>query len=92
MADIELILTMLGEATTTELHRDRDSQGMVPLKRDAQTGGAVAGRTRKDIEAQTGKPVISGGNFKRLFARKPKKLNAPPPAASTPKETSKKPA
>lgn len=74
MTDIELILTMLAEATTTELHRDRDSQGMAPLKKDAQDGGAVAGRTRKDIEAQTGKPVISGGNFKKLSARKPKKL------------------
>jgi len=31
MTDIELILTMLAEATTTKLHRDRDSQGMVPL-------------------------------------------------------------
>jgi DNA-damage-inducible protein D len=76
MTDIELILTMLAEATTTELHRDRDSQGMVPLKKDAQAGGAVAGRTRKDIETQTGKPVISGGNFKKLSARKPKKLKA----------------
>jgi DNA-damage-inducible protein D len=76
MTDIELILTMLAEATTTELHRDRDSQGMAPLKKDAQAGGAVAGRTRKDIEAQTGKPVISGGNFKKLSARKPKKLKA----------------
>jgi len=76
MTDIELILTMLGEATTTELHRDRDSQGMAPLKKDAQDGGAVAGRTRKDIEAQTGKPVISGGNFKKLSARKPRKLKA----------------
>lgn len=76
MTDIELILTMLGEATTTELHRDRDSQGMAPLKRDAQAGGAVAGRTRKDIELQTGKPVISTGNFKQLAGRKPKKLKA----------------
>jgi len=55
---------------------NRDSQGMAPLKNDAQAGGAVAGRTRKDIEAQTGKPVISGGNFKKLSARKPKKLKA----------------
>lgn len=76
MTDIELILTMLGEATTTELHRDRDSQGMAPLKKDAQAGGAVAGRTRKDIEAQTGKPVITTANFKKLSARKPKKLKA----------------
>ncbi|MDO9518300.1 MAG: Bro-N domain-containing protein [Methanosarcinaceae archaeon] len=75
MTDIELILTMLGEATTTELHRDRDSQGFDPLKKDAQDGGAVAGRTRKDIETQTGKPVISGDNFKQLDARRQKKLN-----------------
>lgn len=76
MTDIELILTMLAEATTTKLHRDRDSQGMTPLKKDAQDGGAVAGRTRKDIEKQTGKPVISSGNFKQLADNKPKKLKA----------------
>jgi len=74
MTDIELILTMLGEATTTKLHRDRDSLGMDPLKKDAKDGGAVAGRTRKDIEQQTGKPVISTENFKQLKSRRPKKL------------------
>ena len=74
MTDIELILTMLGEATTTKLHRDRDSQGFDPLKKDAQDGGAVAGRTRKDIETQTCKPVISGDNFKQLDVRRQKKL------------------
>lgn len=42
MTDIELILTMLAEATTTKLHRDRDSKGMAPLKKDAKDGGAVA--------------------------------------------------
>ena len=66
MTDIELILTMLGEATTTKLHRDRDSVGMPRLKKDAKDGGAVAGRTRKDIEKQSGKPVISPANFKQL--------------------------
>jgi prophage antirepressor-like protein len=76
MTDIELILTMLGEATTTKLHRDRDSRGMVPLKKDAQDGGAVAGRTRKDIESQSGRPVISAENFKQLPARKAKKVKA----------------
>ena len=75
MTDIELILTMLGEATTTKLHRDRDSQGFDPLKKDAQDGGAVAGRTRKDIETQTGKPVISDDNFKQLDGKGQKKLN-----------------
>jgi prophage antirepressor-like protein len=74
MTDIELILTMLAEATTTKLHRDRDSQGMEPLKKDAKDGGAVAGRTRKDIELQTGKPVISAENFKQLSGGRSKKL------------------
>ncbi len=66
MTDIELILTMLAEATTTKLHRDRDSLGIKPLKKDARDGGAVAGRTRADIERQSGKPVISPKNFSRL--------------------------
>lgn len=74
MTDIELILTMLAEATTTTLHRDRESQGMDPLRKDARDGGAVAGRTRKDIERQTGKPVISAANFKRLGSRRSKRL------------------
>jgi DNA-damage-inducible protein D len=73
MTDIELILTMLAEATTTKLHRDRDSQGLMPLKKDAQDGGAVAGRTRKDIETQTGTPVMSSSNFKKLSAKSSKK-------------------
>lgn len=74
MTDIELILTMLAEATTTKLHRDRDSQGFEPLKRDAQDGGAVAGRTRKDIEQQSGTSVVSSSNFKQLARKKAAKL------------------
>ena len=74
MTDIELILTMLAEATTTKITRDRDSKGFVPLKKDAQDGGAVAGRTRKDIEAQTGTPVVSSKNYKELPHTGKKKL------------------
>ena len=73
MTDIELILTMLAKATTTKLHRDRDSRGMPPLKKDAKDGGAVAGRTRKDIEQQTGEPVISPENFRQLTGGRSKK-------------------
>ncbi|EKD37901.1 MAG: hypothetical protein ACD_75C00947G0002 [uncultured bacterium] len=69
MTDIELILTMLGEATTTKLHRDRNSQGLEPLKKDAQEGGAVAGSTRRDIEKRSGKPVVTGENFKGLAGK-----------------------
>lgn len=74
MNDIELILTMLAEATTTKLHRDRDSVGLEPLKKDAQDGGAVAGRTRKDIEEKSGKPVVSAENFKSLTEKRCKSL------------------
>ena len=74
MTDIELILTMLAEATTSKLHRDRDSQGFVPLKKDAQEGGAVAGSTRRDIEKRSGKPVVSAENFKELAGQRQKKL------------------
>ena len=70
MNDIELILTMLGEATTTKISKDRDTQGFPNLRRDAKDGGAVAGRTRKDIELQSGKPVISSENYLGLAGKK----------------------
>jgi prophage antirepressor-like protein len=76
MTDMELILTMLAEATTTKLHRDRDSQGLEPLKKDAQDGGAVAGRTRRDIEKQSGVAVVSSANYKVLpTTKQTKKLS-----------------
>ena len=74
MTDIELILTMLAEATTTKITIDRDSKGFKPLKKDAQDGGAVAGRTRRDIEGQTGTPVVSSKNYKELPHTGKKKL------------------
>jgi DNA-damage-inducible protein D len=61
--DLELILTMLGEATTTKITKDRNSKGFVPLKKDAQEGGEVAGSARKDIEKRTGKRVITKRNY-----------------------------
>ncbi len=64
MNDIELILTMLGEATTTKLTQDRDSQEFDALHKDAKDGGGVAGRTRKDIENQTKMKVITSKNNK----------------------------
>ena len=63
MEDMELILTMLGEATTTKLTQVRDSQGFVPLKKDANDGGGVAGRAKKDIEKLTGTKVVNPNNF-----------------------------
>jgi len=63
MDDIELILTMLGEATTTRFTRERDSQEFPELKTDAKDGGDVAGSTRKDIEKKLGKGVVSSDNY-----------------------------
>lgn len=63
MEDIELILTMLGEAATTKFTKDRDSKGVPRLRHDAKDGGLVAGRTRRDIEKKSGKKVVSRNNF-----------------------------
>ena len=63
MTDLELIITMLGEATTTQITQQKNSKGLEKLRNDAKLGGAVAGRTRKDIESQTGKKVVSKENF-----------------------------
>lgn len=63
MTDLELIITMLGEATTTQLTQRRDSKGVSKLKSDAKEGGEVAGSTRKDIERRTGVKVVSKKNY-----------------------------
>ncbi len=63
MDDIELILTMLGEASTTRFTRERNSKEFPKLKKDAKEGGDVAGSARKDIEQKLGKSVVSSDNF-----------------------------
>ncbi|MFA6446715.1 MAG: Bro-N domain-containing protein [Patescibacteria group bacterium] len=73
MTNLELVLNMLGEVSTTEIARKRDAKGLVENRKAAWQGGSVAGNARKEIESRTGKPVISSGNF--LLAKKsPKKL------------------
>jgi hypothetical protein len=63
MNELELILTMLGEATTTTLSQTRESKGFPLLKKDAKDGGVVAGNARKEIELKSGKKVISRKNY-----------------------------
>lgn len=62
MSDLELVLNMLAEATTTELSKETEPTTFAENRAVAQKGGAVAGRARQDIELQTGKPVISPKN------------------------------
>lgn len=72
MDDFELIFTMLGERSTTEIHRTENSQGVPKLKKDASEGGEIAGVARRKLEKRLGHPVVSKGNF--LSVHKNKKL------------------
>lgn len=66
MNDLELIFTMLGEASTTEIARNKDAQGYVENRSAALKGGAVAGRARRDLEKKSGKRIASKENYKQL--------------------------
>ena len=59
MSDLELVLTMLSEATTTELTKAKDPQGLDENKKVANEGGKIAGNARKEIEEASGRPVIT---------------------------------
>lgn len=63
MNDLEQIFSMLGEAATTEITRDRDAQGFNESKNAAHEGGDVAGKARKDLERRTKRKVVSKENF-----------------------------
>lgn len=66
MTDLELIFTMLGEASTTEIARNRDAQGYDENLDAAAEGGAVAGSARLDLEKKSGRKVSSRDNYKEL--------------------------
>ncbi len=68
MTDLELIFTMLGEAGTTEIARHKDARGFDPNRVAAKQGGAVAGNARRELEARSGKPVVSRANYLPLLA------------------------
>lgn len=63
MDDFELIFNMLGERSTTEIHKEENSIGMPKLARDAKRGGNVAGVARKELEKQLGRSVVSKKNY-----------------------------
>jgi hypothetical protein len=63
MTDLELIFTMLGEASTTEIARRSDALGFVENRTSAKQGGTIAGNARKALEAKTGKAVVIKANY-----------------------------
>lgn len=74
MTDLELIFTMLGEASTTEIAKNKNVQGFIDNRKAAIAGGKVAGKARQDLEKKSGKKVISKENFKQLPEKEKRKL------------------
>ena len=66
MSTLELVLNMLAEATTTEISKTSNPQNFEENKMVAQKGGSIAGNTRKEIEATSGRAVITSQNAKEL--------------------------
>jgi len=63
MNDLELIFSMLGEASTKEITVNKDARGFVENKQAAYEGGAVAGNARKELERKSGKRVSTRENY-----------------------------
>lgn len=63
MDDFELIFNMLGERSTTEIHRNENSKGFSKLKEDAKIGGSIAGNARKELEKKLKRSVVSKTNY-----------------------------
>lgn len=63
MTDLELIFSMLGEASTTEIARNKNAQGLDENKKAAREGGNVAGNARKDLERKSGNKIITKQNY-----------------------------
>jgi len=74
MTDLELIFTMLGEASTTEIARKKDAQGFADNKKAAIKGGSVAGNARRDLEEKSGTKISTKENYKKLTEIKTKKI------------------
>ncbi|MDY0906680.1 Bro-N domain-containing protein [Pedobacter sp. CFBP9032] len=70
MTDLELIFSMLGEASTTEIAKNRDAKGFDENHTAAKAGGSVAGKAREDLEQKSGKKIVSNQNFKELTEKR----------------------
>ena len=74
MTNLELVLNMLAEATTTEISKEKKPTTFAENKIIANQGGTIAGNTRKEIEEKTGKKVVSESSARKLMERKKKEL------------------
>jgi hypothetical protein len=67
MSNLELVLNMLAEATTTEISKEKKPLSFQENKTIAKQGGTIAGNTRKEIEEKTGKKIVSSISAKRFL-------------------------
>ena len=74
MNDLELIFSMLGEASTTAIVKTQNPKGFTENKKVAKQGGDVAGNARKELETKTGEKVISPTNYKAIEEKKQKRI------------------
>ena len=74
MTDLELIFSMLGEASTTAIVKTQKPIGFTENKKVAKQGGDVAGNARKELEIKTGEKVVSPTNYKALEEKKQKRI------------------
>ncbi len=73
MTNLELVLNMLAEATTAEISKEKKPKNFVENTIIAKQGGTIAGNTRREIEAKTGKKVVTRLNEKKLKAKEENK-------------------
>ena len=66
MTNLELVLNMLAEASTTEISKGKKPKTFPENRRIAKQGGTIAGNTRKEIEEKTGKKIVTNLNAKQL--------------------------
>jgi methylphosphotriester-DNA--protein-cysteine methyltransferase len=74
MNDLELIFTMLGEASTTEIAKNKDAIGFEQNKIAAKQGGKIAGNARKELEKKSGRKVSTKTNYKELPEKELRRL------------------
>ena len=67
MTNLELVLNMLAEATTTEISKEKKPKTFQQNKTIAKQGGTIAGNTRKEIEDKTGKKIVTSISAKKLL-------------------------
>ena len=66
MSDLELVLNMLAEASTTSISRTEQPEGLEENRKVARRGGRIAGNARRELEQETGRPVVTAENAQTL--------------------------